>query len=106
MVVTDKRNDPLETLKTSLAVLRAGKNLITFPEGKLSPSEKPGELKAGIGLIAKETDAAIVPVKKNGRKLCFGRPFRYSDIIKCKAITRDNSPQEIADYIRNKIIEL
>lgn len=105
-VMLDKRDDPLEILKTSLAVVHSGKNLITFPEGKLSSAERPGELKTGIGLLARETKATIIPVKKIGACMRFGDPFTFADAVARGALTSDASPQEIAEYIRQQIIAL
>ena len=105
-VITGRQNDSLEILKTSLAVLRAGKNLITFPEGKLSSSEYPGQLKSGIGLIARETGATIIPVKKIGAVMRFGKAFTFADLVKAGDLPTTATPQETAECIRKKIIKL
>jgi long-chain acyl-CoA synthetase len=105
-VALDNNNDPIEKLKTSLAIVHGNRNLITFPEGKLSSSEKPGGLKAGIGLLARETGAPIIPVKKTGGIMRFGTPFTFADAVSRNELIKKSSSQEIAEFIRKKIIEL
>jgi long-chain acyl-CoA synthetase len=106
MIEIKKANDPIETIKVSLSVIRDNKNLISFPEGSILPPGKPAEFKPGIGLIARETGAAIVPVRTTGKTLRFGRPFRISSLIERGLLAHAASPQEITEYIRTKVTGL
>jgi long-chain acyl-CoA synthetase len=106
MIEIKKVNDPLETIKVSLAVIRGRKNLISFPEGGVFPKGKPGGFKPGTGLVARETDAAIVPVCTTGKTLRFGRPFRVSSLLENGLLTRDASARHTTEYIRTEISDL
>lgn len=46
--------------------LKAGYNMVIFPEGTRSRGDKPGEFKAGSFKLATKSKAAIVPVTMNG----------------------------------------
>jgi long-chain acyl-CoA synthetase len=106
-------SDPIETLKIALALLRSGKNLIIFPEGKIAAAAHPGEFKSGIGFIARETGATIFPVKSSAgekrrkqRMLSFGKPFTFNELVAGNGVKPDASPQDIANVIRAKIMEV
>jgi 1-acyl-sn-glycerol-3-phosphate acyltransferase len=101
-----KINDPIETIKLSLAIIRDKKSLISFPEGRLSAPGRPGEFKSGVGLVARETGAKIVPVKNRGTELHFGKPFTFADISARHELAHNASPGDIAEYIRKTIIEM
>jgi long-chain acyl-CoA synthetase len=106
MVMNRKINDPIETIKVSLAVIRSNKNLISFPEGRFSAPGRPVEFKSGVGLVARETGAKIVPVKNHGTELHFGKPFTFADVAARHELAPGAPPGEIAEYIRKKIIEM
>lgn len=46
--------------------LKAGYNMVIFPEGTRSRGDKPGEFKAGSFKLATKSKAAIIPVTMNG----------------------------------------
>jgi long-chain acyl-CoA synthetase len=100
IIENKKINDPVEVLKISLAILRAGKNIISFPEGRISPQGKPEEFKPGVGLVARETDALIVPVLTTEKPIIFGRVFRVSTLIGKGVLASDASPRKITEYIQ------
>jgi long-chain acyl-CoA synthetase len=106
LITVRKPNDPIEILKTSLAILKQGKNLISFPEGLVGSSHKTGEFKSGVGLAARETNASIVPVKRSGSNVFFGKPFTLQEVITEGGVKHDASTQEIADYIKRKLLTL
>ncbi|MBP2662015.1 MAG: Acyl-(acyl-carrier-protein)--phospholipid O-acyltransferase, partial [Firmicutes bacterium] len=56
--------DPLNpySLKKILAVLKAGKPLVIFPEGRITRTGSLMKIYSGIGFIAFRTNAAIYPV--------------------------------------------
>ncbi len=93
----EKPADPLEILKMSISVIKSGKNLIMFPEGVISKPGILGPLKNGVCLLAKETDAMIVPMKISGpfhlrsasmptgiTNLIIGKPRQYDDLFNDK----------------------
>ena len=106
MVMNKKINDPIETIKLSLAIIRDKKSLISFPEGRLSAPGRPGEFKSGVGLVARETGAKIVAVKNIGTELHFGMPFTFTDITARHELAHNTPPQDIAAYIKKNIIEM
>ena len=58
---------PLVTvLKTSVALLRSGKNLLIFPEGERSLDGQLLPFKKGLGVLACELNVPIIPVKIEG----------------------------------------
>jgi long-chain acyl-CoA synthetase len=94
LISLEKPNDPLEILKMSISVIKSGKNLILFPEGNISKPGILGPLKNGACLLAKETDAMIVPMKIAGpfhlrsaampsgiTNLVIGKPVQYDDLF-------------------------
>lgn len=117
----ERYNDPIEALKFSLSVLRKNKNLIVFPESNLSSPGLIGQFKSGIGLLSKETNATIVPIKIAGplhlksqnphyntrkRTVIFGTPVTISELIANGLCPQDYTPDDIAQCIRNIIINL
>lgn len=81
------------TFKRSLALLKAGEALVIFPEGTRGDGLTLGEAKPGIGLLAKKSGAAVVPVYHRGAErvlpkgallprlhpvtVWFGKPLRF-----------------------------
>ena len=105
-VVVARPNDPIEILKTSLTIINQGNNIIVFPEGEINNGGKTAIFKPGIGLIARETDARIVPVKITTESVHFGKAFTVSELILAGEVEHDVSPKGIAEYIRARVIEI
>jgi len=65
----------LSVIKKAIAALEAGALVVIFPEGRVSP--EGGAAKAGAGLLAARTGAAIVPAALvgTGRALPLGAVF-------------------------------
>jgi len=112
-------NDPIEALKFSLSIIRKNRHLIIFPEANVSRSGTIGQFKSGIGLLARETDAAIVPVKivsplhlksvnplyNTGKKsVVFGTPVTVDELIADGKCPPNCSADEIAQQIRSLIV--
>ena len=53
-------------LHSSSELLRSGWNLVLFPEGSRSPDGRVQEFKPGVGFLAKETGAPVVPLHIQG----------------------------------------
>jgi 1-acyl-sn-glycerol-3-phosphate acyltransferase len=58
----DRGNDGMDVIKTSAEKIKAGRNLMIFPEGKRSKDGTVGRVKSGVIFIAAMTGADIVPV--------------------------------------------
>jgi long-chain acyl-CoA synthetase len=93
-------SDPVETLKTSIAILREGRNLILFPEGKINDDGRIAVFRPVIGLLARETNARIVPLKIAGHRVIRGKSFFWSNLVEKKIVPETAAPQEITAAIR------
>lgn len=76
----DRARGDVRALRSALAVLAGGGCLIVFPEGTRSRDGKPGKPKAGVGLLARQSGAAVVPVRARNTGSAFSgeRPFRLT----------------------------
>jgi len=109
----------LGTIKMTMELVRSGKKVVIFPEGKRSSDGtlQPGQL--GIGMLVQRTGCRIVPVYTHGtfevwnnqRKLpklfghtacIFGTPIEYSD----SAQDKKEAQAEIVNTIMEKIAAL
>lgn len=121
IVRLQRYDDPIEALKISLSVIRKNKHLIVFPEGTISRSGNMEKFKSGIGLLARETNASIVPVKivspshlsalkpvnnKSKRTIIFGTPVTVKELIADGKCSQNCSAEEIAQHIRSLILKM
>lgn len=103
-----------ESFKTAFALLDRGDALVMYPEGGRSRSGALAEeAKPGVGRLALESGAPIVPVAilnsyklRNWKRLQFpkvvvqyGQPFRFERVAES---TREQQ-QEVADYVLDQI---
>ncbi len=111
--VSGKAQDVM-VFKTILRLMKEGKKVIIFPEGKRSANGEMQPMKPGISLLISRTNAAVVPAylhgtytlwpsKKNlpklwGKTACiFGNPLYFSS---------DTSQEEISSQIEESILAL
>lgn len=115
IIEVDRGGTGLGALRGAEEKLRAGYAVIIFPEGTRSDDGEVREFRAGVGLLAKRTGAAVVPVSLDGSRriwprgrrrprfgagpvrLVYGEPVTFSE-------TTD--PKEAADEIRRRVLEL
>ncbi len=110
----------LSTLKMAMALVRSGKKVVIFPEGRRSPS---GELLAGqlgIGMLVQRTQCRIIPAyihgsfeawnnkrkfpKLYGKTACvFGTPIEY---VENENEDKKEAQGRIVGQIMSKICEL
>jgi 1-acyl-sn-glycerol-3-phosphate acyltransferase len=70
-----------ESMKTALTILGQGEMLLVYAEGGRSRSGKLGEVKPGIGRIALESGAPVVPVAIQGsEKVRRWKRFRFPKV--------------------------
>lgn len=85
-----------ESIRTAISRLQDGRALLLFPEGTRGDGRTLGALNRGVAMLAKRTDAPVIPVaivgthvmwprgqkrlKRHGIVLEFGTPFRYSEL--------------------------
>ncbi len=67
----------LEALRSSFYVLRNGKSLCLFPEGLRTLDGRIGEFKKGFGILAKESNATLVPVFLKGTFEAWPRTAKF-----------------------------
>lgn len=89
--------------------LEQGNSVFIFPEGTRRPAGRPGPLKGGLGILAMESGAPILPVFVRGTcALSFGgnprSPFevRYGPLVRLHALPRlrrDHDRREISSRI-------
>lgn len=103
-----------EALDYAERVVKEGKILGIFPEGTRSKDYKPARAKSGIGLIAKEAKADILPVSiynrdnmKKGTKLT----IRFGELIPYEKLgfTEEGSREEVkacAKFVMSEIVKL
>jgi long-chain acyl-CoA synthetase len=120
IIKTEKSGDPIELLKIYLSVIRNNRHLIVFPEGVINRNGQIGQFKSGIGLLARETGASIVPVKivgpahissdkkyKQGSKgVIFGKPLTWSGLIDSGVLNHNSTPDDMAKHIRSLILQM
>lgn len=103
-----------EALDYAERVVKEGHILGIFPEGTRSKDYKPARAKSGIGVIAKEAKADILPVSiyncdnmKKGTKLT----IRFGEIIPYEKLgfTEEGSREEVracAKFVMSEIVKL
>jgi len=113
----------LEALRSAYLVLLRGKGLCFFPEGLRSSTGEVGKFKKGLGILAKETGALLVPVaiegayeawpctakypKRHPIRVRFGKPLLPDDLEKeGLAMGAQNSYDAICVAARKALIEL
>jgi 1-acyl-sn-glycerol-3-phosphate acyltransferase len=112
--------DVLQTIAQSVAVLKRGDNLVIFPEGTRTRTGRMNRFKPGIGMIVRETGAAVIPVKIRGTfgiwpagkipnpfvgrrgeaSITFGKRFFLRDLVEKKILSTKSTDDQIAQCIR------
>jgi len=111
-----------KALQTSAYVLKNGHSLSVFPEGGRSLDRNLMEFKKGVGILAIETSAAVVPVFIEGAidalprtavwprpakiTVTFGSPLYASDIDFSKKPADMDEYQYFADLLRERVKDL
>ncbi len=111
-----------KALQTSAYVLKSGHSMSVFPEGGRSLDGDLMEFKKGVGILAVETSAAVVPVFIKGAinalprtavwprpakiTVTFGSPLYASDIDFSKKPADMDDYQYFADLLRERVKDL
>ncbi len=82
-------------IRLAIDILKEGRCLLVFPEGTRGDAVSMGEVKAGIAMLAKRSEAVVVPVgvygshimmprggkglKRSRALVVYGKPLKYSD---------------------------
>ena len=62
-----------ESIRQALAILEAGRSLLVFPEGTRGNGEVLGDLNPGVAMLAKRTDAWVIPIAICGTHMLMPR---------------------------------
>jgi cytidylate kinase len=91
----NRRGYDKEAFDAARTALARGENLFMFPEGTRRPVGQPGPLKGGLGILAQETGAPILPIFVRGTCALTwgGNPLsplevRYGPLIRLHALPR------------------
>jgi 1-acyl-sn-glycerol-3-phosphate acyltransferase len=110
-----------EAMATALGILARGGVVVIYPEGGRSRNAKIGErARRGVGRLALESGAAVVPVAihgsqraRNWRRLEFprvtmryGRPLRYGSHALAAGTSTPEQQQAVADEVLDEVREL
>jgi len=107
-VARDGKGSDIRALKTSLTILRNKDPLLLFPEGGRNRTNKPGEAKAGIAMMAIKAQVPIQPISIEYTRKIFGKvKITFGDMIYLDEYydkkLRSPDYQEIAQDVVNKI---
>jgi len=114
-----EKNNELQAFKLAASLLSEGKNILIFPEGTRSDTGGIGSFKTGAALLAKKTQAPIIPAYIHGsfalwpkqKKLfrpigyetacMFGKPLYFSDFGEKK-----QAQEEITKALHSQVLDL
>ena len=122
VIPIDPTTELVRAMQAASFVLRRNKILCIFPEGQRSIDGEIKRFKKGIGIIAKELDAIIIPVAIEGAyqawprtatfpksfpiEIIFGKPVHYRDLVTSEVSGADDEYKLIADKLREEVIAL
>ncbi len=122
VIPVEREGDIITPLQKSYSAISAGKNIVIFPEGTRSVDGAIHEFRAGVGILMRETNAVVVPIRlvnadkkwpkgkavqiasgwKNRPELIFGDPISLDSI----GMNRESDEKAIAEKIRLKLLEI
>jgi 1-acyl-sn-glycerol-3-phosphate acyltransferase len=109
-----------ESVRTAIELLNAGEAILIFPEGTRGNGEVMLPISRGVGLLAKKTNALIIPVGLIGTKerlgkgssklhrsvitVVYGKPFTYAEV--CNDTNEKKNREIFAKVLAARIVEL
>jgi len=110
--VPAERGEDLSAVAKSIELLEKEKNILFFPEGKLSTTGETLPFQLGAAAIAVKTDPAIVPIFHVNRRgwtkrstMVIGKEFKLSEHFDLDEINAEKL-REITEFLRERILEL
>jgi len=105
----DRRGYDADAFLAARDALARGDNLFLFPEGTRRPVGAPGPIRGGLGIVAQETRAPILPifVRGTGAPVWGGNPqcpleVRFGPLVRLHALDRllrDHDRREVTERI-------
>ncbi len=122
MIPVERSGNIIPSLQHSYAALMNGHNIIIFPEGMQSPNGETQEFRAGVGILMRESNAQVVPVRivntnkkwpagkaiklfsgwQERPEIIFGAPFSLNEI----GMKSNNSEEDITAAIRERVLQV
>lgn len=112
VIVVDLNKNLKESIQKLAEVLRHHKNLIIFPEGTRSVNGTIGQFKKTFAILSRELNIPVVPVAISGaiealpKGSKFPRPWKKVQVeFLAPVYPADNSYEQIANIVRNRIVD-
>jgi len=99
-IPVDREQLDRDTLKTIYRLLKTDEVILLFPEGTRSYDGDLMEPKLGIGMIAYNTRATVIPVYVNGSYNIMSRNTKYINLKPCSVLY--GSPLDLEQYYNKK----
>jgi len=99
----------LGAIRRATQVLKDQGCMILFPEGTRSKTGKPRPPKSGVGFLARETGALVVPTRVNNTETFFGpEPFEilFGEPMAFESGKQRGQDQLFAERVMGKILQL
>ena len=109
-----------ESVRTAIELLNSGEAILIFPEGTRGDGKVMLPISRGVGLLAKKTNALIIPVGLIGTKerlgkgssklhrsvitVVYGKPFSYAEV--CTDTNEKRNRETFAKVLSARIVEL
>lgn len=109
-VILMQKTDLKNSIQYMAQALRAGKNLMIFPEGRRTNTGEMGQFKKTFAILSKELQVPIVPVRITGafealpRHKTLPRPHKITvEYLPAVMPGKNQTYEEIADLVKQKI---
>lgn len=116
VIEVDREGTGLGALRDAEARLRQGETVLIFPEGTRTKDGTVQRFRAGVGLLAVRTGAAVVPVSVDGTRDVWGRGRKIPRLLATGGVRlrygepmtfgETAEPDHVADEIRAAVLKL
>ena len=108
-----KTAEEIATLRRACDLADRGWNIVVFPEGQTTEDGRIAPFRAGVGLLAKQLNIPIVPMRLAGlfdlrqKNQIFARPGHVQVIIgKPVSFTAEQDVNDITKELERRVMEL